>query len=119
MSETETKYHQPADDSWPRWEAASRPPARAAASASAGTCWERNGGTLRYEAGREWRCCGKRWRLIIRVLGVVEEKGTGKEGAQGPPAGEKEKDTLGQGILRGSRETTLIIGPYLLWHWPQ
>ena len=26
MSETEVKYHQPADDSWPPWEAAARPP---------------------------------------------------------------------------------------------
>lgn len=78
MPETEAKYHQPADDSWSPWEAAAGlQPAPVRVPVEGGI-----GGRCLTER----RCCRKRWRRVIRVLGAVKEKGTGKQGAQGSSA---------------------------------
>lgn len=56
----------------------------------AGTCGEQDGG-CHSAWQREQRCCRKRWRVILQVLGVVREKGKRKKGAQVSSTGEQER----------------------------
>lgn len=116
MSEMEVKYHQPADDSRPPWEAATCPPrVRPELWAPVGS---RMGDIDAAVWGREraemlWKeiemnstgVTGSQWKAYRKetITGLLCRTGEGKD-ISGP-------------FLRGTMEVMLIIGQYLLWHW--